>query len=578
MFFILKRFRSVIRHHRIPLYVAVGSMILIDFIAYGIPVMIGYITDRIYPFITEPGMLRHLFWVCGLLITAGITRGVFAHLMVRSYWCFGELMVRDLRNALYGKLQHLGLQFYDRATTGDLMSRVTNDIQLLRDFFAFGLEHRLRIVLISGTVFVFMLFQEWRLAVAVYTLLPIFVWIVLSFIKRMQKAVEEKQRQMGQLNTRIQENITGIRVVKAFSMEQHEIHRFDIENKKMREKDLGVSLLQMYLHPILLITNGMGSMIILLFGGYQVINGTMSLGVLFAFISYLGILQFPVMILAANTSVVSLAVGASHRIQEILDSTDQKQQNTGSHAEKIQGRIVFQDVGFSYQPQVEVLKNVTFTIEPGERVGLFGLTGAGKSTLISLIPRFYLPTSGAISIDNQNAANWDLQCLRLQIGMVLQETFLFSATMRENIAFGKPEASLAEIQNAARHAQIHDFIETLPNGYETLIGEYGVGLSGGQRQRIAIARTLLQDPKILVLDNCTSSLDSITERKIQQQLRELMKGRTTIIIAQRLSTLSLAQRIIILDDGRIKAMGPHLQLLSENPLYKTAYEAQSHYA
>ncbi len=195
-------------------------------------------------------------------------------------------------------------------------------------------------------------------------------------------------------------------------MEQHEIHRFDIENKKMREKDLGVSLLQMYLNPILLTTNGIGSMIILFYGGYQVINGTMSLGVLFAFISYLGILQFPVMMLAANTSVVSLAVGASHRIQEIFYSTDQKQQNTGSHAEKIEGRILFQDVGFSYQPQAEVLKNVTFTIEPGERVGLFGLTGAGESTLISLIPRFYLPTSGAISIDNQNLANWDLQCLR----------------------------------------------------------------------------------------------------------------------------------------------------------------------
>jgi ATP-binding cassette subfamily B protein len=552
-------------------------MVLIDLFAYSIPLVIGYVTDNVYPEISEPGMLGHLTLIVGGLLVVGVLRGVLIHGMIRAYWYVAESLVRDIRNAVYDKLQHLDLSFYDRARTGDLMSRVTYDIQLIRNFMAFGVEHRLRIILISGTIFVLMLVQDWRLALAVYTILPIFFGVIIHFSRRMNRAVDEKQSQMGRLNARLQENITGIRIVKAFAMEEEEMRRFDAENRRMFEKDLKVGLLQVHLNPILLMTDGVGSLIILLFGGYQVMNGTMSLGVLFAFVAYLGIMGFPIRILAFNTSLISLARGGINRIHEILSSPDQQRHNTGSSTEPIAGHLRFDRVTFCYESDAPVLQNVSFNVAAGERVALFGLTGAGKSTLISLIPRFYLPNEGSIFIDGRDISEWDLQHLRSQIGTVLQETFLFSATIRENIAFGRPEATQEQIVAAAKHAQIHDFIESMPEGYDTIVGEYGVGLSGGQKQRVAIARTILQDPRLLILDDCTSSLDAVTERRIQDQLRELMQGRTTIIVAQRMSTLRLADRIIVIDQGTISDVDSHAALLERNSLYRNTYELQTAY-
>lgn len=574
---IFRRLWPFLRQYKRPLFLAALSMVLMDLFAYAIPLVIGYVTDHVYPFITEPGMLGHLALVVGALVIAAVLRGLLAHGMIRGYWFVSESLVRDIRNAVYDKLQHLDLSFYDRARTGDLMSRVTYDIQLIRNFMSFGVEHRLRIILISGTIFILMLVQDWRLALAVYTVLPVFFGVIIHFSGRMRRAVEEKQEQMGQLNARLQENITGIRVVKAFAMEDQEIRRFDRENQRMFEKDLKVGLLQVHLNPILLMTDGVGSLIILLYGGWQVMNGTMTLGVLFAFVAYLGVMGFPIRILAFNTSLISLARGGIERISEILNSPDQKRHNTGSSTAPIQGHLRFDHVTFCYESDAPVLQDVSFDIRAGERVALFGLTGAGKSTLISLIPRFYLPNQGSILIDERDIAEWDLQHLRSQIGTVLQETFLFSASIRENIAFGRPDAGEEEIVAAARHAHIHDFIRELPEGYDTLVGEYGVGLSGGQKQRVAIARTLLQDPRLLILDDCTSSLDAVTERRIQDQLRELMEGRTTIIVAQRVSTLQLADRIIVIDQGTITDMDSHDELLRRNPLYRNTYELQTAY-
>jgi len=420
-----------------------------------------------------------------------------------------------------------------------------------------------------------MLYQDWRLALAVFVIVPIFFATVLHFSKRMRTAVLRQQRQMGRLNARIQENLTGIRVVKAFSAEQREMALFEQENQEMLDKDLGVSLLQVYLNPILLVSDGVGALVILLFGGWQVIQGTMSLGVLLAFVAYMNIMRFPITILALNTSMVTMAEGASTRIQEILDTPDQKRVDLGTRTEPIRGQLTFDHVGFNYDDREAVLKDVSFSTEPGEHVALFGLTGAGKSTLISLIPRFYLPTEGTICIDGKPISEWKLPYLRSQIGTVLQETFLFSATIAENIAFARPDASREDVRQAARHAQIDDFISQLPDGYETIVGEYGVGLSGGQKQRVAIARTILQDPSLLILDDCTSSLDAATERKIQNQLRELMVGRTTIIIAQRVATLALADRIIVLNEGRIADIDSHEELMERNELYRTTYLAQT---
>ena len=571
----LRRLMPFLRRHRGAFIAAVISMIAFDVLAQTVPLAIGYVTDRIYPTIQEPGMMRLLVIVCGLMLVIGLARGALIHLMVRNYWRLAESVVRDIRNALYDKLQHLPLDFYDRSRTGDLMSRVTYDLQVIRNFVAYGIEHRLRIVMISLTVFGIMLWQDWRLALAVFTVVPVFFLIIVSFSKRMRRAVIKQQEQMGRLNARIQENLTGIRVVKAFTAEERERNRFDQENDKMLKRDLGVSLLQVYLNPILLVSDGIGALVILLFGGWQVIQGTMSLGVLLAFVAYMNIMRFPITILALNTSTVSMAEGATARMQEILETPDQKALDGGTLTDAIDGRLTFDRVSFTYGGQDPILTDVTFDVAPGEHVALFGLTGAGKSTLISLIPRFYLPTLGRIYIDGKPISDWQLTHLRSQIGTVLQETFLFSASIAENITFARPDATREQVREAAGHAQIDEFISGLPEGYDTLVGEYGVGLSGGQKQRVAIARTILQDPRLLILDDCTSSLDAATERLIQDQLRELMEGRTTIIIAQRVSTLALADRIIVLNEGRIAAVDSHERLMKRNELYRTTYLAQT---
>jgi ATP-binding cassette subfamily B protein len=572
---VFRRLWPFISAYKGPLLLGVVCMVLMDVFAYAIPIVVGYVTDHVYPRIAEPGMVGHLALVVGILLLVGVVRGFVVNGMIRGYWFMAESTVRDIRNAVYEKLQHLDLSFYDRARTGDLMSRVSYDIQLIRNFLAFGVEHRVRIILISATIFVLMVLRNWRLALAIYTILPVFFGVIIYFSNRMRRAVEVKQRQMGQLNARLQENVTGIRVVKAFAQEEAEIRRFDTENDQMYRRDLAVGLLQVHLNAILLLTDGVGSLIILLYGGYNVIQGAMSMGTLFAFVAYLGVMAFPIRILAFNTSLISLARGGIRRVQEILDSPDQHRHNTGTCTEPIQGHLRFDSVSFRYESDAPVLQNVSFDVQAGERVALFGLTGAGKSTIISLIPRFYLPDSGAIEIDGRDIRDWNLQHLRAQIGTVLQETFLFSATIRENISFGRSDATFEEITQAARHAHIHEFIESLPDGYETIVGEYGVGLSGGQRQRVAIARTLLQDPRLLILDDCTSSLDAVTERRIQEQLRELMEGRTTIIVAQRMSTLRLADRIIVVDRGTVADADSHDKLLQRNALYRNTYTLQT---
>ncbi len=563
-----------LHRHRRVLFLALAMMVFVDLLAYVIPWTVGYVTDSIYPVINEVGSMRRLVIVSVLLVLTALVRGAVVHGMIRAYWYCAESTVRDLRDALYRKLQHLDISFYDHARTGDLMSRATYDIQILRNVIAFGIEHRVRIIVISVTVFVLMLIQDLTLALAVYVVIPLFGTLIIRYSRRLRSATVEQQQEMGRMNTHLQENITGVRVVKAFAMEEAEIQRFTERNATMLTRDLAAALPQAHLNPLLLMVDGVGALILLVVGGMQVINGGMTLGTLLSFISFLAVMGFPLRILAFNTSLINQGRGAMERILEIINSPDQHRHNLGTLTAPLQGAIRFDKVSFGYNQNTPVLKEISFDVAPGQRIGLFGLTGAGKSTLISLIPRFYAPTSGTILIDGHPVQEWEMQHLRSRIGTVLQETFLFSATIRENIAFARPEATDQEIHAVARHAQLHDFILSLPRGYDTLVGEYGVGLSGGQRQRLAIARTLLQDPQILILDDCTSSLDAVTERKIQQQLRLLMEGRTTIIIAQRLSTLTMADRIIVLDGGTIQDVASHSQLMQRNSLYRTMYQKQ----
>lgn len=569
-----RHFGSFIKPYRVFFVIAIVTMIFVDFSAYLLPELVRYLTDEVYPVLHNPGMLNHMILVCLILMASGLVRGIFTYIMIYCYWKVSEAVVRDIRNTLYHKIQHLELAVYDRTQVGDLMSRISNDIQLIRNFLSWGIEHRLRIILLTLSIFTLMFLLEWRLALLIYTILPGCFFILIRYSSWMREAVDRKQRQLGIFSSKIQENLTGIRVVKAFSMENREIEKFTRANKDLKDTEVRLSLLQMYLNPLLLVINGFASLCVVAFGGYLILQDRLSLGVLLGFVSYLGIMGWPISMLAMNTSQVSQATGAGKRIKEILDAPDQLKQDTGTLNKQIQGELSFEHISFAYQNDNPVLQNINFTIKPGEKVAIFGLTGAGKSTLISLFPRFYEPSTGCIRIDGTDIREWDLSSLRSQIGIVLQETFLFSASIRDNIAYGKADASMDEIMDAARHALIHDFIMSLPQQYDTLVGEYGVGLSGGQKQRIAIARTLLQDPKILILDDCTSSLDTITEHKIQMQLKDLMRGRTSIVISQRVAAFALVERIIVIDRGKLTDYASHNDLMQKDGVYRDTYLAQ----
>jgi len=571
---LIQKLYPFIKPYRLYFALAFVFMVLVDLTGYLLPEVVRVMTDQVFTQIQEPGMVKQLLILSGVLIGAGILRGIVANAMIQFFWIASESIVRDIRNALYHKIQHMELLSFDKLQVGDLMSRITSDIQILRNIFAWGLEHRIRITLITLTVFALMLYLNWPLALLVFGVIPVFMLAILYFSNKMRVGVLRKQRQLGRFVTAVQHNISGMRTVKAFSAEQEEVLRLDRVNAKLQEEETGLATLQAVFNPLILTVNGLGTLIILLYGGFKVTTGELSLGVLLAFITYLSLMRWPVSLLAPNVSLTNMAVGAADRIEEIFQMPDQKVTEKGILCQDLKGEIDFNNVSFSYQEEDPVLENIDFSIKAGEKVLIFGLTGAGKSTLISLIPRFYKPTSGEIAIDGIPLPQWSRECLRSQIGFVHQETFLFSATIADNIRYGKPEATQKEIEEAAHHAQIHDFITTLPGGYNTMVGEYGLGLSGGQRQRISLARTILQDPKILILDDCTSSLDSVTEHKIQRQLKELMKGRTSIIIAQRMGIVSEVDKIIVLNKKRIESHGDHKKLLKSSRLYRESFYSQ----
>jgi ATP-binding cassette subfamily B protein len=578
-----KRLYPYFRPYRWLFWTGFVFMVIQNSLMYVIPWGVGYIWDHVLPVLGKrPGGFRLLAVWCGLLLLAGILRAVFVFLMIYQFWSTGTKVVRDLRNQLYHKLQTLPFRFYNAARTGDLMSRLTLDIELIRNFFSFNLEHRFQIIMYFSIVAVLLLLTDWRLALLCLGITALTVPVLLNFSGKMRTAVMERQVQAGILNARVQENVTGIRVVKAFAMEAAEILKFQRENRAMLAKNLRVTGLQAQLFPFLFLCNSLGAAAVLWYGGTRVMAGQMSLGQLVSFVFYLGMLGWPLMLLAPNTNQLRQAEGAVRRLSELFEQTAEiaSPEDGGVILPQLQGRLELEGISFGYGAPDSgewspILKDLHLTVLPGEKAAIIGLTGSGKTTLVNLIPRFYDPQAGTIRVDGVELKQLNLEWWRRQIGLVLQETFLFSATIYDNIAFGRPEATLAEVREAARAARIDDFIAGLPEGYQTVVGERGVGLSGGQRQRVAIARAILLDPKLLILDDSTSSVDVETEREIQASLGQLMSGRTTIIITQRLAAAQLADRVIILDRGGIRAQGNHEDLLSHDPLYQDLYRIQS---
>jgi ATP-binding cassette subfamily B multidrug efflux pump len=482
----------------------------------------------------------------------------------------------DLRNQLYAKIQSLSFSYHDQAQTGQLLTRATSDVDIVQMFVGMGFVQFLNAVLMMVGSIALLIATDWQLALIMLVLVPLTFGLFGFFASKARPLFTGIQQRLADLNTVLEENLVGIRVVKAFAREPYEARRYAQANESLFDLNLVVGRMFAVAIPLIFLIANLSLLAVYWIGGYQAIAGHVSVGRLVAFASYMMMAFFPILMLGMVMAMISQAVAASERVFEILDAQSEVVEKPDAYElPSIEGRVAFEEVSFRYFGTGDpVLKNVTLVAEPGETIALLGATGSGKSTIINLIPRFYDVTEGRVTVDGCDVREVTLDSLRQQIGIVLQETTLFSGTVRENIAFGRPDASDAEIGEAAKAAEAHGFIVDFPDGYGTQVGERGTMLSGGQKQRIAIARALLLDPSILILDDATSSVDYETEYRIQQALDRLMEGRTSFVIAQRVATVVNADQILVLDRGEIVARGTHEELLEESPIYAEIYYSQ----
>jgi ATP-binding cassette, subfamily B, bacterial len=517
---------------------------------------------------------RNDIWIVALAVL--VIGGIRALLMVGRRLISGRQALGvefDLRNALYAKLQRLSFRFYDSHQTGQLMSRATVDLQSVRFFLGYGLifffQHVMTIVGVTIVMFVL----DWELALAATAVTPLIVVVAYRYSTVSHPVLRDVQQKMADVATVAEESIVGVHVVKSFAQEPTRSEEFGRRSDAVFGRSVDANRQRATYVPLLSFLPLLAQAIVLLLGGRMVVNGSLSLGGFITFNVLVVMLVMPLRMLGMWIGQAQRATASGERIFEIMDETEHVSDRPGAvELPRGEGRVRFESVSFGYDPERPVLEEIDLELEPGKTVALIGHTGSGKTTLASLVPRFYDVTEGRITVDGVDVRDVQVVSLRREIGIVAQDPFLFSATVRENIAFGEPDATDDEIRGAARLAQAAEFIEALPEGYDTVIGERGITLSGGQRQRIAIARALLVDPRILILDDATASVDATTEARIRLGFRQAMAGRTTIIIAHRLSTLALADELVVLDRGRIAARGTHEELLERSPVYREIYE------
>ncbi|PLR75838.1 multidrug ABC transporter ATP-binding protein [Bacillus sp. V3-13] len=489
---------------------------------------------------------------------------------------FGITSVYKLRNALYEKLQFLPFRYYDNAKTGDLMSRLTADVEGFRFFLSMGFSELIRFALLIAFSFSVMFYYSPSLTFVTLATLPFLAIVVYKFDKAVHPAFRGIRKAFGKLNTKVQENISGINTVKSLSREDFEIGKFNRSNSDYRDQYLFTSDIWAKYFPLMEFLGNISVVLLLSYGGFLVMNGSLNPGELVAFYSLVWYIMWPIMNLGFVINLFSQAKASGERLLEILEVENEIVEKAEPLIkEKLDGRINFDHVTLRYgNDEKDALYNISFEAHPGKVIGLIGSTGSGKTSITQLMTRFYEPVSGDVLIDGKNVKEYSLKSLRSNIGFVLQESFLFSSSIKANISYGRPDATMEEIIEAAKRAQAHEFILELPEGYDTMLGERGMGLSGGQKQRIAIARAICTDPSILILDDATSAVDMETEFQIQQGLREVMKGRTTIIIAHRISSLKHADEILVLENGRIAERGVHDELLKNNGPYQRIFAIQ----
>ena len=479
----------------------------------------------------------------------------------------------DLRDELYGHFLRLSFGFYDRSQTGQLMSRATIDLQSVRFFLGYGLiffaQHVVTIVVVTAVLFVY----SWQLALVSLTITPVIVLVAYRYSRVSHPVLRDVQQKLADVATVAEESITGVHVVKSFSQERRRGARFAAAADAVFHRTLAANRQRALYVPLLTFLPLVAQAAVLLVAGRMVVSGSLTLGEFFAFNLLLAMLVMPLRMLGMWIGQAQRAIAAGERIFEILDEPEEI--SDAPHARVLPpgpGAVAFEGVDFGYDPARPVLEGVDLEIAPGRTVALIGRTGSGKTTLAALVPRFYEATAGRVLVDGIDVRDLERRSLRREIGVISQDPFLFSASIRDNIAFGMPDAPHDAVEAAARAAQAHEFILELPQGYETIVGERGITLSGGQRQRIAIARALLIDPRILVLDDATASVDATTEARIRAGLREVMRDRTTIIIAHRLSTIALADEIVVLERGGVAARGTQAELLEESLLFREIHE------
>ncbi len=516
-----------------------------------------------------------LNWIVASIIIVFIIRGVayYGQSYLMNY--VGQRVIIDIRKAVFEKLQRLSLSFYDKNKTGTIMSYVTNDVNALQQAMVENVVEMVTESVILIASIVMMIYLDWKLFLVTFSTFPVVLLFIDQFGKRIRKSGSRIQEATADITSVLQETVSSARVIKSFVREEYEVGRFDRENLNNFRANMKYAQLSATLTPTIEFVSAVGVTIILWYGGNSVINGSITAGALVAFLTYAVNISNPIKRLSRVIGNIQKAMAAAQRVFDVLDLPEKIQNAPDAKLlPPVVGNVKFDHVSFAYNPNEEVLHDVSFDVKPGEMVAFVGPSGAGKSTVASLLPRFYDVTGGTISIDGNDIRKVTLNSLREQVGIVPQETVLFNGSVYDNILYGRLDATPEEVEAAAKAANAHNFIMELPEGYQTMLGDRGVNISGGQRQRISIARAILKNPQILILDEATSALDTESERVVQEALDRLMIGRTSFVIAHRLSTVKNADKIMVLEKGVLVEQGTHDELIAKDGLYAHLYQIQ----
>ena len=547
------------------------SMLIATLSAMVIPWMLGNAIDESL----ASGLQSRLLLLAVLILIFSIFRGLFSFLQRYLSEALSQKSAYELRNDFFEKLQSMSFGFFDQEQTGNLMSKATQDVEAVRMFISMGMVRGLSIFVTLGSVTGLMLFTNWRLTIVSMAFVPIILWRALALSHVLRPAWMRIQVETGAMTTILQENLAGMKIVKAFGAQKFEESKFNKTADSIANLTYSTTRIFASQGSLMTFIFTAATGVIVWYGAHEITSDRLTPGELASFILYMGLLGMPIRMTGWLINTVSRASSAGQRLYDVLDAESPVVEKEEAYTlQRVSGKVVFENVSVNYGRDENAIKGIDFKVEPGEMVALLGGPGSGKSTIAHVIPRFYDVATGSIKLDSIDVRDATLASLRSNVGIVMQDVFVFAASIKENIAYGLDEIDEDRVVHAAKIAQLHDFIEGLSNGYDTWVGERGITLSGGQRQRLAIARTILLDPPILILDDSTSSVDMETEARLQEALNDVMKGRTTFVIAHRLSTVRSANLILVLREGSIVERGTHEELIGKNGLYREIYDTQ----